>query len=63
MKHELMAELIKTLRATPPENLAKLLRDHSPIASHCPACHTIWPCTLWSAGTAATRKPKAESAA
>lgn len=55
--HALMAELIKLLRtAVPPEKLAKLLLDHAPLASHCPACHTTWPCTLWSAAQAASRR-------
>lgn len=50
-----MQELVHTLRMAPPENLAALLRQHSHQAGHCPSCHTIWPCTLWSAATAATR--------
>ena len=54
----LMTELIRFLRTyTPPENLAKLLLQHAPMASHCPACHTTWPCTLWSAAQAASRRP------
>ena len=55
MERRLFQELVRTLRQSPPDNLADLLRAHSCHAGHCSACHTIWPCTLWSAATAATR--------
>lgn len=50
-----MQELVYALRLAPPENLAVLLRAHSVHDGHCSACRTIWPCTLWSAATAASR--------
>lgn len=55
-----MQVLVTTLRSTTPEKLAQFLRAHSPVSSHCPACRTVWPCTLWAAGQAASRpKPTA----
>ena len=54
----LMIELVKLLRtAVPPDNLAKLMHAHAPTASHCPACRTVWPCTIWAAAAAASRRP------
>jgi hypothetical protein len=55
LDRRLMQELIKTLRQVPRENLTTFLRAHSCHGHHCDTCHTVWPCTLWSAGTAATR--------
>jgi hypothetical protein len=54
-ERRLMQELVRAFRMAPPDKLAALLRSHSVVAGHCDACHTIWPCTLWSAATKASR--------
>jgi len=56
LERRLMQELVHTLSLAPPENLATLLRKHSVHAGHCDSCHTVWPCTLWAAATAASRR-------
>lgn len=58
LDRRLMQELIETLRRVPREKLADFLRAHSCHGGHCSTCRTVWPCTLWSAGTAATRPVK-----
>lgn len=52
-----MRELVQSLRLAPPENLDKLLSEHEGDGGHCPRCHTVSPCTLWSA-TMAARYPR-----
>lgn len=55
-------EAIRTLRwFTPPENLAKLLSEHEGDGGHCPRCHTVSPCTLWTLAMAARRPVPSKS--
>lgn len=49
----LMSLIIKTLRLSPVDKLDKLLREHEGYDGHCRCCHTVAPCTLWSAAMSA----------
>lgn len=55
-----MPVLLQTLKwFTPQENLDQLLREHEGTDGHCTRCHTVSPCTLWTAAMAA-RYPRPE---
>jgi len=53
-----MQLIVQTLYHSPRAKLDRLLSEHAPVASHCPTCRTVWPCTLWAAGQAASERKR-----